>query len=137
MHGLRIGVARESFSALVNPSVRRAINNTVALMCSLGATVEEFNLFGNDASSEYPTCDEILASYYAIAAAEATSNLARYDGVRFGGNGLRKNSTNAPNNGEWMQEFMVYVRTLGFSDQVLRTRIIDTRMRNSIKVLFL
>ncbi len=47
----------------------------IATLESLGATVEECSL---------PTTDYALATYYIIAPAEASSNLARYDGVRFG-----------------------------------------------------
>lgn len=122
--GLRVGVARESFSPPVSPAVREAVNNSVGLMRALGATVEEFDLFGTDESHEAPTCDEVLAGYYAIAAAEATSNLARYDGVRFGGRGLPNIIANASRSSEWMQEHMVQVRTLGFSDKVISAEIL-------------
>lgn len=124
LRGLRVGVARESFSAIVNPSVRDAVQLSVKLLCALGATVQEFNLFGSDdAKDPIPTRDEVVASYYTIAAAEAASNLARFDGVRYGKSispseceSSKYHSSSSSS--EWMQDFVVQARTQGFSDTV-------------------
>jgi aspartyl-tRNA(Asn)/glutamyl-tRNA(Gln) amidotransferase subunit A len=75
IRGLRVGVAKEYFGPGVTDGVRQAVEAAVACMRSLGATVREVSL---------PHTDHALAAYYLIAPAEASSNLARFDGVRYG-----------------------------------------------------
>ncbi|MEX2210564.1 MAG: Asp-tRNA(Asn)/Glu-tRNA(Gln) amidotransferase subunit GatA [Gaiellaceae bacterium] len=75
--GLRIGIPRELNEAEgIEPGVAAAVRHAIDLAQSLGAEVEECSL---PRSVEYG-----LACYYIIAPAEASSNLARYDGVRYG-----------------------------------------------------
>jgi aspartyl-tRNA(Asn)/glutamyl-tRNA(Gln) amidotransferase subunit A len=73
--GLRLGVPREFFGAGLEPEMKtiieRAIRNTEALGCEL-------------AEVSLPHTEYAIADYYIIAPAEASSNLARYDGVRYG-----------------------------------------------------
>jgi aspartyl-tRNA(Asn)/glutamyl-tRNA(Gln) amidotransferase subunit A len=77
LDGLRVGVATEMIEAAgVEPGVRGAVERTVELARELGAEVGEVQL---PRSLEYG-----LPCYYLIAPAEASSNLSRYDGVRFG-----------------------------------------------------
>jgi aspartyl-tRNA(Asn)/glutamyl-tRNA(Gln) amidotransferase subunit A len=73
--GLRIGVPKEYLGSGVDDSVAGLVRSGIETLCSLGATAEECSL---------PTTEYGLAAYYIIAPAEASSNLARYDGVRFG-----------------------------------------------------
>jgi aspartyl-tRNA(Asn)/glutamyl-tRNA(Gln) amidotransferase subunit A len=73
--GMRLGVPREYFVAGMEPAVERAINDAVRLLERQGASIEEVSL---------PHSDVALPAYYIIAPAEASSNLARYDGVRYG-----------------------------------------------------
>lgn len=73
--GLRIGVPREYMGEGIEPPVREVITRAVELLSSLGAEVEETSL---------PHTRYALPTYYLIAPAEASSNLARYDGVRYG-----------------------------------------------------
>lgn len=73
--GLRIGLPKEYLSAALTDDVRQAVSTAVSALQSLGAVVEETTL---------PTFDYALAAYYIISSAEATSNLSRYDGVKFG-----------------------------------------------------
>jgi aspartyl-tRNA(Asn)/glutamyl-tRNA(Gln) amidotransferase subunit A len=73
--GLKIGVPKEYFGAGIAPDVRQAITDSIELLTSLGATAEEVSL---------PHSKYALATYYIIQSAEASSNLARYDGVRHG-----------------------------------------------------
>ena len=73
--GLRIGVPKEYFIEGIQPEVETAVREAVDLMQSLGCEVEEISL---------PHTDLALPVYYIIAPAEASANLARYDGVRFG-----------------------------------------------------
>lgn len=73
--GLRFGLPKELFGAGFQPGVRDLINQTIALIEKLGGQVSEVSL---------PTLEYALPAYYIIAPAEASSNLARFDGVRYG-----------------------------------------------------
>jgi aspartyl-tRNA(Asn)/glutamyl-tRNA(Gln) amidotransferase subunit A len=75
IRGLRVGVPREYFGEGLQPGVRAAVEEAIGTLRALGAVVEE---------TSTPSVDHALASYYLIAPAEASSNLARYDGVRYG-----------------------------------------------------
>ncbi|MDQ4081996.1 MAG: Asp-tRNA(Asn)/Glu-tRNA(Gln) amidotransferase subunit GatA [Actinomycetota bacterium] len=77
LHGLRIGVPRELNEAEgIEPGVTEAVQRAIALAEELGAEIGEARL---PRSVEYG-----LSCYYLVAPAEASSNLARYDGVRYG-----------------------------------------------------
>ena len=73
--GLRIGVPREYFISGMQPKVEAAVRQAIAKLEGLGARVEEISL---------PHTAEALPVYYLIAPAEASANLARFDGVRYG-----------------------------------------------------
>jgi len=73
--GVKIGLPREYFIPGLDPDVKRALDEAIATFGALGAEFREISL---------PTTDYAVATYYLIATAEASSNLARYDGVRFG-----------------------------------------------------
>jgi aspartyl-tRNA(Asn)/glutamyl-tRNA(Gln) amidotransferase subunit A len=73
--GIRIGVPKEFFAQGVDPAVAQCVREAIEKLCQLGATAEECSL---------PSIDYCLAAYYIIAPAEASSNLARYDGVKYG-----------------------------------------------------
>ncbi len=73
--GLHIGVPKEYFAAGLQPEVERAARQAIAELEKAGAVVTEVSL---------PRNDYAVAAYYVIAAAEASSNLARYDGMRYG-----------------------------------------------------
>ncbi|MBI3826255.1 MAG: Asp-tRNA(Asn)/Glu-tRNA(Gln) amidotransferase subunit GatA [Candidatus Rokubacteria bacterium] len=73
--GLRLGVPREYFTEGLDPEIARAVREALEVLRGLGATTTEISL---------PTTDYGLAVYYIIAPAEASSNLARYDGVKYG-----------------------------------------------------
>jgi aspartyl-tRNA(Asn)/glutamyl-tRNA(Gln) amidotransferase subunit A len=73
--GLRIGLPKEYFIGGVDPEVEASVKAAVAKMESLGATVTQVSL---------PNTGHCLSVYYLLATAEASSNLARYDGVRYG-----------------------------------------------------
>lgn len=77
--GLRIGLPRECFIEGLNPEVERSVREAVDVLKKLGATVVEISL---------PHTKYAVATYYILATAEASSNLARFDGVR---HGLRAN----------------------------------------------
>lgn len=73
--GLKIGLPREYFIEGLDPEVKTAMDAAIATYRELGAEFVEVSL---------PHTDYAVACYYLIATAEASSNLARYDGVRFG-----------------------------------------------------
>jgi len=75
LRGARIGLPRQYFVKGMEPGVEARVREAVAALESAGATVVEVDL---------PHTDYGLATYYIIAPAEASANLARYDGVRFG-----------------------------------------------------
>lgn len=75
LHGVRLGVPREYMIQGIDPQVRAAIDAAVKQLNSLGAEVVEVSL---------PSTEYAVAVYYIIATAEASANLARFDGVRYG-----------------------------------------------------
>jgi aspartyl-tRNA(Asn)/glutamyl-tRNA(Gln) amidotransferase subunit A len=75
VRGLRVGVPREYLAEGVQPEVRAAFQAALEVLEQLGAVVEECST---------PHVEHALAAYYIIAPAEASSNLARYDGIRYG-----------------------------------------------------
>ena len=75
LQGFVIGLPKEYFPAELDPAVRRACDRAIRLMKELGAAVREVSL---------PHTPYAVPTYYVIAPAEASSNLARYDGVRYG-----------------------------------------------------
>jgi aspartyl-tRNA(Asn)/glutamyl-tRNA(Gln) amidotransferase subunit A len=75
LQGIRLGVPEELTGEGIEPGVLERFNETLDLARELGATVETMQL---------PHAPHGLAAYYLIAPAEASSNLARYDGVRYG-----------------------------------------------------
>lgn len=75
LHGLRIGVPDDYFGEGIDPEVRQKIEAGIALLEKLGC---------RRVSIRMPHTEYAIAAYYIIATAEASSNLARYDGVRYG-----------------------------------------------------
>ena len=75
LRGLRIGLPREYMVEGIDPPVKNAVNTAVKHLQSLGADIVEVSL---------PHTDQAVAVYYIIATAEASANLARFDGVRYG-----------------------------------------------------
>jgi aspartyl-tRNA(Asn)/glutamyl-tRNA(Gln) amidotransferase subunit A len=75
LQGLRIGLPKEFFAAGLTPDVQRAVEAAVAEYKKLGATVVDISL---------PNMELSVPVYYVLAPAEASSNLSRFDGVRYG-----------------------------------------------------
>jgi aspartyl-tRNA(Asn)/glutamyl-tRNA(Gln) amidotransferase subunit A len=75
LRGIRLGVPKEHMIEGIDPEVRAAINAAVKQLNSLGAEIVEVSL---------PATEYAVAVYYIIATAEASANLARFDGVRYG-----------------------------------------------------
>jgi len=75
IEGLRVGVPKEYWVSGMQPEVEKAVHNAIRELQRQGAIVEEISL---------PHTEYAVAVYYIIATAEASSNLARYDGMRYG-----------------------------------------------------
>jgi len=75
LHGVRIGLPKEFFAAGLDAAVQKKIEEAIEALKKLGASFKEISL---------PTTNLSLPVYYIIAPAECSSNLARFDGVRFG-----------------------------------------------------
>jgi aspartyl-tRNA(Asn)/glutamyl-tRNA(Gln) amidotransferase subunit A len=109
MKGIRVGVPRELNEVEgIEPGVRAAVQAAIALAESLGAEVDECSL---PLSVDYG-----LPCYYLVAPAEASSNLARYDGVRYG---LRSDGAD-------FREMVMNTRHDGFGDEPKRRIMIGT-----------
>jgi aspartyl-tRNA(Asn)/glutamyl-tRNA(Gln) amidotransferase subunit A len=106
--GMRLGVPKEYFVTGIEPAVEQAINDAIRLLEQQGAAIQEVSL---------PHSDVALPAYYIIAPAEASSNLARYDGVRYGYQaGGAKNL---------IEEYML-TRQQGFGAEVKRRIMLGT-----------
>lgn len=107
INGVKIGVPTEYLGDGVNPAIREQIAKVRTLLEEKGAVVEECTL---------PTTNYAIPAYYLIAPAEASSNLARYDGVRYG---LRVQSDD-------MISMFKKTRQAGFGDEVKRRIMLGT-----------
>lgn len=106
--GLKIGVPKEYLSEGVNTEVKEAVKKALSVYEDLGATWEEVSL---------PHSKYAEAAYYLISSSEASANLARYDGVRYG-----VRSENAKN----MLEMYKLSRSEGFGNEVKRRIMLGT-----------
>ncbi len=107
VRGLRLGVPREYFVPGMEPDVETAVRAAVDTLRGLGADIVDVSL---------PSTDRGLATYYIIAPAEASANLARYDGVKYG------ISVGA----EELWENYTHTRGTGFGPEVKRRIMLGT-----------
>ena len=110
---LKIGVPKEFLGEGTNPEVRQAIEAAIQKYKDLGATVKECTL---------DIANEALATYYIIACAEASSNLGRFDGIRYGYRTKNYNNLN---------DIFVNSRSEGFGAEVKRRIILGTYVLSS------
>lgn len=106
--GMRIGIPSEYFGSGVDEGVKAKINEAIETMKSLGAIVDEVSL---------PHSKYAVPTYYIIASSEASSNLQRFDGIRYG--------YRAPE-AKTLDEVYVETRTQGFGDEVKRRIMLGT-----------
>lgn len=106
--GLRIGLPDEFFKTGLNSEIRLLIDKTLEVFKKHGATVQPISL---------PHSDYGIATYYLICTAEASSNLARYDGIRYG---MRSQET------DHLQKLFMKTRSLGFGAEVKRRIMLGT-----------
>ena len=111
--GLRIGVPKEFFGEGINKEVKESLKQAIETYKKLGAEVEEFSL---------DIAKYALATYYIIACAEASSNLGRFDGIRYGYR--TPNYTN-------LKELFKNSRSEGFGSEVKRRIILGTYVLSS------
>ncbi|WP_244835398.1 Asp-tRNA(Asn)/Glu-tRNA(Gln) amidotransferase subunit GatA [Clostridium sp. BJN0001] len=105
---MKIGIPEEFLLEGLNEEIKDALLNTVDKLKELGAEVEKISL---------PIMKDGLAAYYIISSAEASTNLARYDGIRYG------HKTNDYTN---LEELMVNTRTEAFGNEVKRRIMMGT-----------
>ncbi len=110
--GLRLGLPKEYMIGGLDPEVKAAVDAAVRQLQSLGASVEEISL---------PHTDYAAATYYILAPAEASANLARFDGIRYG----------ARVDGADPLELYRRTRGAGFGPEVKRRIILGTYVLSS------
>lgn len=113
INGLRIGIPKEYFGAGIDNTVKDAILQAARRFEQNGAVVKEISL---------PSTDYALSAYYIIASAEASSNLARFDGVKYG-----YRSEHFGN----LTEMYENTRSEGFGDEVKRRILLGTFVLSS------
>ncbi len=109
VEGFKIGVPKEFFGEGTSEAVEKQVWRGIHKLEELGATIEETSL---------PTLEQSLAAYYIVAMSEASSNLARYDGLRYG---YRADK----DEGDWATVYSRNRRT-GFGAEVRRRIILGT-----------
>ena len=111
--GMRLGIPKEYFTGGMQPEVEKAVQDSIRTLESLGMKTVEVSL---------PHLDYAVAAYYIIACAEASTNLSRYDGVKYGYRSLNsENLTNMYEN----------TREEGFGEEVKRRIILGTFVLSS------
>ena len=113
VEGLKIGIPLEYIGDGISDDVKNAINDAAKQFEKMGAHVETFNM---------PYTDYALAAYYIISSAEASSNLARFDGVKYG---------YRTENFDDLTDMYLKTRSEGFGDEVKRRIMLGTYVLSS------
>ncbi|MEJ8554678.1 Asp-tRNA(Asn)/Glu-tRNA(Gln) amidotransferase subunit GatA [Tepidibacter sp. Z1-5] len=108
MSNIKIGIPKEYFIEGIDEDIKKAVLDGVEKLKEMGATVKEISL---------PHTDSAIATYYVLAPSEASSNLARFDGIRYGYRAEGYKS---------LEELYTKTRTEGFGDEVKRRIMIGT-----------
>ena len=108
LQGLRIGIPRQHFAEGLSADVEQSIRDALAEFEKLGATIKEIDLPNNHLS---------VSAYYVVAPAEASANLSRYDGVRYG---------YRCENPVDLEDMYKRTRSEGFGDEVKRRIMVGT-----------
>ena len=111
--GIRIGIPKEYFGEGIHPGVRENVENRIKQLEALGAVIVPISL---------PYTEHAVATYYVIAPAEASSNLSRFDGIRYG---------NRAQNPADIIDLYHQSRELGFGPEVKRRIILGTYVLSS------
>ena len=115
VRGKRIGILKECFADGISDDIRAAITNAAETYKKMGAEPVDISI---------PAIERSLSAYYIIALAEASSNLARFDGVRFG----YRSADCGDNGGGDIEALYVNSRTEGFGTEVKKRIILGTYM---------
>jgi aspartyl-tRNA(Asn)/glutamyl-tRNA(Gln) amidotransferase subunit A len=113
LKGLKIGIPKEYFGLGIDGDVKKIVRSTIKKLESLGAKSVEISL---------PHTDYALATYYIIQPAEVSSNLSRYDGIKYGFSTLRKNRN------QMLEEVYFSSRGQGFGDEAKRRIMLGTHV---------
>ncbi|HTY39453.1 MAG TPA: Asp-tRNA(Asn)/Glu-tRNA(Gln) amidotransferase subunit GatA [Bacteroidota bacterium] len=106
--GLRVGIPKEYFGEGLDADVRSAVDRSIGILRDAGAVISEVSL---------PHTEYTIATYYILATAEASSNLARYDGARYGFRAERVKD---------LTDMYVKSRSAGFGQEVRRRIMLGT-----------
>jgi aspartyl-tRNA(Asn)/glutamyl-tRNA(Gln) amidotransferase subunit A len=107
VHGLQIGLPVEFFQIDMEPAVRGLLDRLVTFLTDSGCNIKEVSL---------PHTEYAMATYYILAMAEAASNLARFDGMRYG----QRQTADS------LDEVYTNTRTTGFGPEVIRRILLGT-----------
>lgn len=107
LRGTKIGIAKEYFVEDIEAEVKEAVEGAIDLLSKLGAEVLMVSL---------PSTQYAIPTYYLIASSEASANLARYDGIRYG----------EREEGSSLEEVYLNTRTQGFGSEVKRRIMLGT-----------
>lgn len=113
LKGLKIGVPKEFYGDGLDDEVRKLVDNAKEELKSLGAEVGETSL---------PSTKYAIADYYILVKSEASSNLSRYDGIRYGHSQLKAQSAER----KTLDEIYINSRTEGFGDEAKRSIMLGT-----------
>ena len=111
--GMKIGVPKELFQSGLDPEIAASIKASIETFSKLGAEVSEMSM---------PVTEEGLSAYYVISSAEASSNLARFDGIRYG---------YRPDEFDGVYDLMEKSRTEAFGTEVKRRIMLGTYVLSS------
>ncbi len=111
--GMKLGLPKEYFGDGISAEVKEKIYEAVEVLKAQGAEIVEVSL---------PSTDYALSAYYIISSAEASSNLGRFDGVKYGYFGSKKNS---------LDDIYLSSRSEGFGDEVQRRIMLGTYVLSS------
>jgi len=111
--GMKIGVPKEFFQSGLDPEIAASVKSVIDTFRKLGAEVSEMSI---------PVTEEGLSAYYVISSAEASSNLARFDGIRYG---------YRPTEFDGVYDLMELARTEAFGSEVKRRIMLGTYVLSS------
>ena len=111
--GLKMGIPKEYFTSGIDPEVERAVQNAIQSLESMGMEKVEVSL---------PHTEYAVATYYVLACAEASTNLSRYDGVRYGFRSEKSGN---------LMDMYTNTREEGFGEEVKRRILLGTFVLSS------
>lgn len=120
--GLRFGVPKEFALQGIHPDVQQALDDAAEQLREAGADVSEISL---------PHTRYGIATYYILTTAEASSNLARYDGVRYGYRAKQVDGSSTTSDLAPLEELYTASRSEGFGDEVKRRIMLGTYVLSS------